>query len=279
MCAAITLISRLVAESIKDNVQDLCTELGMTGQCIFSESATQLRADGHTASQSAPQVSLTGTEVDETCTDTSHDLEYDSLPHKLLPDFKQHVQQRSMPPLHSLTLALTDTIAAAEAAAKRADSAFASPIWEQRKTQLKAWGLYAFKAAKAFSKITDGLRLLEELYEATRLVVASRQGGLEIAMLYLEMAGLLGGDKAAEWSSVLRQLPGDWRQAADRLQALQQLWLSSRADMRRASHLKEVRSQHLQQTPHHVCCRLMTVYSRGWQDLLVHIIRDAKQAR
>lgn len=215
----------------------------MSGECIFREADEQLRADGYHVNTATPEVTLSHTKADGTCVDTGEDLEYPSAPHKLLPDFKRHVTARSAPPLHAITLALTDAVAAAEGAAERADSSFESPIWTEGSSKMKDWGVYAHKAAGRAnnSKATRGFELLMHLYEATRLVAASRQGALELAMRYLEMTDVLGPGRMQQWPQLLRSMPGDWRKAAERLQALQQMWDASRSDLHRAEHLKGVR--------------------------------------
>lgn len=228
------------AESITKSVHDLCAELGMSGECIFSETPEQLRADGYHGNAAVPEVTLSYTHDNGTCAETGEALEYPSLPHKLLPDFKRLVTTRSMPPLHAMTLALMDTITAAEAAAKQADASFESPVWDREKS-MKDWGLCALKAGGRASAVVRGYELLADLYEAARLVAASRQGALELAMMYLDMSAVLGPAAAEEWPWVLRQLPGYWRKTAERLQALQRLWDASRPHLHRTAHLRQVR--------------------------------------
>ena len=221
-------------------MHELCAELGLSGECLFKESTEQLRADGYHANVTAPQVMLSRTMDDGVVADVGQAFEYPCKPHQIMSKFKELIEKRSTPPLHAVTLALIDAVAAAEGAAKRADALFKSPIWEQKKSQLKDWGLYAYKSGSSSSKLAHGYRLLEDLYEATRLVAVSQQGGLELAMMYLEMVGVLGPSKGTEWAQSLQGMQGDWGPTVKQLHALQQLWDSCRADLNRAAHLKEV---------------------------------------
>lgn len=146
-------------------------------------------------------------------------------------------KRRAAPPLHTLIIALVDTIRELEVEAKRQDAAFRSPIFEQSGRRLAEWGEYAFKAVDR-SPARHVLLELEHLYEAARLVVASKQEGLELAFMYLEMAGVLSGGRES-----------------DTVRALGRSWSQLRGDFGRAARLKQV------------CCAPSSVYSRPPTDL------------
>lgn len=174
-------------------------------------------------------------------------------PHNPIPVMLGHIKQRSTPPLHSLTLLLFDAIAEYELLAKAVDGDFRSPIWEGRSCKngeskpmrLKEWGEYAVKqqckvaapgrtskrqktvGSNAWDAYVDtGLGVLEHLYEAGRLLIASKQEGLELSMLYLDMVGV--SKRGEGRSGALRKLAEQWGQAC--------------GSFTRAQHLQEVRT-------------------------------------
>lgn len=80
--------------------------------------------------------------------------------------------------------------------------------------QLNACGAYMSpNDANTGSKPSD-LELLEHLYEAARLVVASNQAGLELSMMYLEMAGVLRGGGMGDLAHAWDDVKGSFTRAA-----------------------------------------------------------------
>lgn len=253
---------------------NLCAELCLSHQCLYTASDEQLLADGYKANTATAQLSSPNHATPTTtptpasaCASTAassatlprerkdgsvvvlgtDDLIIETQPHLLIPVMLGHIKSRITPPLHPLTLQLFDTIERYEKLAKSADSAFKSPIWEGKKgksLRLKEWGEYAVKkqskgggvktkkrkADACMDSETEGtgkktaLELLEHLYEAARLVVASQQGALELGMMYLNMTGVL---KEGE-------------RVGGALGALVQQWTQVRSKLRRAQDLQEV---------------------------------------
>ena len=215
----------------------------MYGNCIFKEPDAQLRADGYHGNNAAPQLQLSQAGGDSVLAEGAAALRYEAKPHELLTKFQRLVKARCTghAALHCLTLALTDTIAAAEAAMCVTDASFVSPVWGQAKAQMKAWGTYANAARqRSHGDMAAGYTLLEHLYEAARIVAASRQGDLELAMLYLEMRQILGKGGTVPDIAGLGDSAGHWSAAVQSLRELQQLWIASRSDLRRCAHLKQV---------------------------------------
>jgi hypothetical protein len=260
-------------DGIKNAVHDLCEELQIADDCLFSVTLEQLQKDGHLACAAEAQVSrpcvattkasskggdeasvsnalgrISPTTKGDTLLDPValemdvRNLEIPGKPHTMLPDFLEHVRQRSEP-LHPLTLQLMDTIQAVEVRAAAADSTFQSPIWQGKRTRLADWGEYAVKqqqSTKCGAMARVEYEVLEHLYEAARLVVASRQMALELGIRYLEMVGLLGGTAAGP----IAQLRAAW------------LELRDAPVLHRCQHLKQV----LASLPcHALCLRLLHV--------------------
>ena len=182
-------------------------------------------------------------------------LEIPGRPHESLPDFLRFAQAKKSPPLHQLTLQLMDTIKTLEAYIKsHIDPSFLSPIGSTGKRgKVGEWGKYANSQMKRFERSNveknhhsgeqhSPLRiggnkplyynLLEHLYEATRLLVNSRQTALELAMHYLEMSDVF---------STAGVIDGH-----DLVHPLRTLWESNREDFCRVTHLKEVLTDQLE---------------------------------
>jgi hypothetical protein len=232
--------SDTAAEAIEKDVQKLCAELCLSGKCLFTATPTQLVSDGYlataaTAKLSSPTGNQSSAEGDTNTAGRDPIFDTSALlipgkPHELLSDMKDLLLKRSVPPLHPLTLKLFDTITAAEESIKCLDPTFVSPIWQASKQRLALWGEYAHK--RQLSKGRDAaahvrthalLQVLEHLYEAARLVVASRQAGLELAMVYLKMMNVIGAGP-----SVGVAVP------------LTAAWDGCRKQFKRCAHLKEV---------------------------------------
>jgi hypothetical protein len=185
---------------IREDVQKLCAELCLSGKCLFTATPTQLYSDGYLATAATAKLCLSignqGSAGDTSIARRNSMFDTSALllpgkPHNLLSEMKELLLKRSVPPLHVLTLRLFDAITAAERSIKRLDPTFASPIWQATEQRLAGWGEYVqkrllSKGSKA-APVQALLQVLGHLYEAARVVVASRQAGLELAMMYLQM--------------------------------------------------------------------------------------------
>ena len=206
----------------------------MPCQNIFKESLEQLRADGYHASISTPEIVADTIDIDD-----GQSLGYEAPPNDLLGRFQDLVEQRKCPPLSKLTLQLADIIAAVEAAIRSAGHSFESPVWDHGGKPVKQWSSIAYAAGAESKALAKAWQLLEHLYEATRLIVVTKQAALELAFLYLEMTGVLTLGAVALWQDELSRMPGSWSRAKAALSELDWLWPPT--TRQRMAHLKKVR--------------------------------------
>lgn len=231
------------ASTIKRAVEELCADLRMSGDCLFTATTEELITDGYhgnTASQVDVRSDLSLSE------DGRQSLEIPGRPHEALADLLRHVTER-LPPIHDLSVYLMDVIHQLEVKIKQEwDSSFVSPIGVGGKRgRVAAWGEYANQKYKSHLRkhqnASRAYYLLEHLYEAARLVANSRQGALELAMRYLEMYGILklenqtNSDGSGSRSTYTLQ---PWEISL--LAPLEGLWNAKHSDFCRLTHLKEV---------------------------------------
>jgi ERCC4-related helicase len=199
---------------IQTAIVELCTELNLPGASIFSASQDELIADGYHASAVATITLASDLDLGK----IANGLEIQGKPHEGMKDFMTLYTSRS---LHPLTLDLIDSVYKVESLVQTFDNQFSSPIGASGKHGKSAnWGFYANSRSKHFTG--DNCKLyyvLEHLYEAMRLLINSRQSALELALCYLELTDLYK-------HPVLSLLATNWA--------------SSRDQLLRVAHLKEV---------------------------------------
>lgn len=202
---------------IQAAIVELCGELNISGDCIFSASQEELITDGYFASIKST-VQLTS---DLDLGAILDGLEIPGKPHEVMSDFMRCYKART---LHPLSLETFDLVYVVERLIHKFDGSFVTPIGASGKRGKSGeWGSYANSQGRKFSGMNARLyNVLEHLYEAVRLIINSRQAALELAMCYLEMTGVLS-------HPVLSSLCAHWN--------------SSRDQFCRVAHLKEILMQ------------------------------------
>eukprot|EP01041_Mallomonas_annulata_P004885 gene4885-9740_t len=255
---------------IRTAVEELCNELSIVN--VYTATTEELKAGGYHAGEAAPQLgpSITSALSDDLSDgDSDDDVDLDisqdptgmppPLPgkvHEALPDFLKAVSTRSAL-LHPLVHALMDAVRDTEARVKRLDPSFMSPIGKSGKAgRVAEWGEYANKQAskrRSADELRVAYELLENLYEATRLVVSSRQTAVELSMQYLEMMGVIRVQQSTGHTSV---------------DALIRMWNEKKNEFCRLRHLKEVLVEQKGKFSHGLRC---IVFSQ--QRVTTHILK------
>lgn len=244
------------ATTIQKNVNELCAELNVSGDCIFTSSTEELQRDGYHGSiskttklfNSEIEIDLLANPDDPDSKDDSmiscndalseETLEIPGRVHEGLSNFLTHVKNKT-PPIHPLSLCLMDTIASIEHKVKQLDNSFQSPIGAKGKhSRVSSWGEYVYNKIKSLQKhnnkfsfeIIRFYKLLEHLYEAVRLIINSRQVSLELAFHYLVMSGLMSDGVVATDVEIL---------------PLQSMWHEYANDFNRLHNLGEILLQQL----------------------------------
>ncbi len=233
------------AARIQEAIVELCAELNLSGDCIFSVSPETLVADGY-HSNVASSVMLSN---DLNLDSSGNGLEIPGKPHQVMSDFMRCYEARS---LHTLSLSIVDSIYRVEKLIKVFDAAFVTPVGASGERGKSAnWSSYTNSRKKMFSGANGGLYVvLEHLYECTRLLINSRQTALELSLYYLEMSGVLT-------HPVL--LP------------VHEIWMSSRHDFCRVAHLLEVLMHQRERFSEGLRC-IVFVQQRITTHILHHVI-------
>ena len=190
-----SLTYSLGALQISNAITDICSDLNLSGRCVFTCSESDLVADGYHASIPA-ELETGGEELlndDDDDVKQSKSLEIPGKAHSTLKDFLEHVEHGT-PPIHRLSLELMSTIRKIESEIMASDHSFESPIgMKGKRGNVGAWGAYANskKGSTDSLALKQSFHVLEHLYEAVRVVINSRQCNLELAMQYLIFTGLI----------------------------------------------------------------------------------------
>lgn len=240
---------------IQTAILELCSELNISGDCIFSASQEELIADGYHASATS-SVMLTS-DLDLSGSTAGMDgLEIPGKPHAVMSDFMRCYKARS---LHALSLEVVDSVHVVEALVFHLDAHFVTPIGAAGKRGKSGeWSFYAHErktscGGRGQEQLQQLYNALEHLYEAMRLLINSRQTALELAMTYLEMNGVL---------LLLLHVPA--------LASLNASWRSYRDKFCRIAHLKEVLSQQSERFPEGLRCIVFVQ-----QRITTHILHHA----
>ncbi|KAJ2994284.1 Interferon-induced helicase C domain-containing protein 1 [Globomyces sp. JEL0801] len=206
--------------TIQKDIEHLCFDLNLNGNCIFTATEDELINDGYHASISA-EVSL-GVDSEPVCSDQVKELELPGKVHNSLGDFLHHVQTRSKP-IHSLSLALMSAIKTLEAEISMLDTSFITPIGRKGKMgNVGSWGTYAHKKidTSKSKSLKDMYSILEHLYECARVIINSRQRHLELGMQYLIMNALINNSST---NRHLQPLSIQWQQLSQEFTSLMHL--------------------------------------------------------
>lgn len=233
---------------IQTAILELCSELNISGDCIFSASQEELIVDGYHASATS-SVMLTS-DLDLIGSTAGMDgLEIPGKPHAVMSDFMRCYEARS---LHALSLEVVDSVRSVERHVVRLDARFVTPIGAAGKRGKSGeWSFYANerKTTCTGRELQQLYHVLEHLYEAMRLLINSRQTALELAMTYLEMNDVL-------------HVPA--------LSSLNKNWRSCKDNFCRIAHLKEVLSQQSERFPDGLRCIVFVQ-----QRITTHILHHA----
>lgn len=184
-------------EEMDKSIQELCAELNISK--ILSSTAQELLEDGYHAAQVPVEVKL-----------DQQQQNFQWIPPRISSAFGAHqvreefFAQVSTRAAHPLSLALMDHIETLEALIQTHDGSFISPLQREGKFgKAINWGVYAHgQAVKCNRSVSHMYNQLEDLYEAVRIAVISRQSDLELSFALLRMMEQLRGQP----SSLLTEL-------------------------------------------------------------------------
>lgn len=145
-----SLTYALDVNRIQSCIDELCLELRLTGDCIFTASTDELVADGY-------QVSIvSAVDLRQTCNFDINEgidqLEIPGLPHSVFTDFMACLHSRK---LHPLSLCLMDSLASVETIVRQFDPTFVTPVGSQGKFGKSSnWGVRKTKPVDVLTRIS-----------------------------------------------------------------------------------------------------------------------------
>jgi hypothetical protein len=147
------------AARIQEAIVELCAELNLSGNCIFSVSPETLIPDGYHSNVSSSVMLSNDFSLDS----SGNGLEIPGKPHQVMPDFMRCYEARS---LHILSLGIVDSIYRVEKLIKEFDAAFVSPVGASGERGKSAnWSSYTNRRKKMFSGANSSLYVvLEHLF-------------------------------------------------------------------------------------------------------------------
>ncbi|KAJ3110927.1 Interferon-induced helicase C domain-containing protein 1 [Physocladia obscura] len=217
-------------DKIQNSIEQLCADLLLEKESIFTVSSDELVNDGYHAAASKTKTAVNLCEKIELEEDYNsfRALKLPGQAHEDLAVFLRHVAG-NINPIHPLSIALMLCIRFLEKQVHLEYPQFSSPIDATGKLgRVAEWGKLAHNLA-SLPKLSPTLKLrlniLEHLYEGTRLIVNSKQSALELAMHYIQNQGIFSDEYISKERCLL---------------PLSQLWSKNRSDFRRLPHLKSV---------------------------------------
>mmetsp|Transcript_30694 Transcript_30694/g.46446 ORF Transcript_30694/g.46446 Transcript_30694/m.46446 type:complete len:631 (-) Transcript_30694:1655-3547(-) len=176
-------------EEMDKSIQELCAELDISK--ILSSTAQELFQDGYHAARVPVEVKC--------------DQKLEWIPPRMSGAFGVHqvreefFAQVSTRVAHPLSLALMNRIETLENTIATHDASFVSPLQRKGKFgKVTNWGAYAHgRAIKSNQSVSNMYNQLEDLYEAVRIAVNSRQNDLELSFALLRMMEQMRGQPSS----------------------------------------------------------------------------------